>query len=76
VAPSTEATDRGRKLQAFARFGVPEYWIVDPDAPAIEILKLAGSDYVLDSKVTAGEAVKSAQLPELTFKLNAIVPRG
>jgi Uma2 family endonuclease len=27
LSPSTEATDRGRKLQMFARYGVPEYWI-------------------------------------------------
>jgi Uma2 family endonuclease len=30
LSPSTEATDRGRKLQMFARYAVPEYWIVDP----------------------------------------------
>jgi Uma2 family endonuclease len=32
LSPSTESTDRGRKLQTFARFGVREYWIVDPTA--------------------------------------------
>jgi Uma2 family endonuclease len=26
LSPSTAAADRGRKMQAFARFGVPEYW--------------------------------------------------
>ncbi len=30
LSPSTEATDRGRKLQMFARYGVPEYWLVIP----------------------------------------------
>jgi Uma2 family endonuclease len=30
LSPSTEAHDRGRKMQLLARFGVPEYWIVDP----------------------------------------------
>jgi Uma2 family endonuclease len=29
LSRSTEARDRGRKMQMFARFGVPEYWIVD-----------------------------------------------
>jgi Uma2 family endonuclease len=28
LSPSTEATDRGRKLQMFARYAVPEYWLV------------------------------------------------
>jgi Uma2 family endonuclease len=26
------ATDRGKKMQMFARYGVREYWIVDPAA--------------------------------------------
>ena len=37
LSPSTEATDRGRKLQMFARYGVPEYWIVDPVSASIEV---------------------------------------
>ena len=30
LSPSTASIDRGRKMRMFARYGVPEYWIVDP----------------------------------------------
>ena len=36
LSPGTAATDRGRKRDLYARFNVAEYWIVDPDANAIE----------------------------------------
>jgi Uma2 family endonuclease len=69
LSPSTSDTDRGRKLQTFARFGVPEYWIVDPEVPALEVLVLVAGRYQLHTKVIAGESVASATLPELTFEL-------
>jgi Uma2 family endonuclease len=69
LSPSTSDTDRGRKLQTFARFGVPEYWIVDPEAPSLEVLALAGSQYQLRSRARGGEAVRSATLHQLTFEL-------
>ena len=30
LSPSTEVSDRGKKMQMFARYGVAEDWIVDP----------------------------------------------
>jgi Uma2 family endonuclease len=76
LSPSTQATDRGRKLQAFARFGVPEYWIIDPDAPSIEILKLEAGAYVLVAKAAAEGKALSATLPDLEVPLPAIIPKA
>ena len=36
LSPSTEHTDRTRKRTVYKEKGVPEYWIVDTDARAIE----------------------------------------
>lgn len=45
LSPSTAARDRGIKLARYRHFGVPEYWVVDPDARAIEVWRLGeGAD--------------------------------
>ena len=41
LSPSTAARDRGIKLERYRLFGVPEYWVVDPDARTVEVWRLA-----------------------------------
>ncbi len=45
VSPTTAAADRGVKRQLSAKYGVPHYWIVDPDARLVETYSLAGPAY-------------------------------
>ena len=45
LSPSTAAIDRGVKLQLYARYGVPYYWIVDIAARSIEAHVLEGAGY-------------------------------
>lgn len=42
LSPSTAHRDRGIKLERYRHFGVPEYWIVDLEAKAVEVWRLAG----------------------------------
>ncbi len=42
ASPSTATFDRGDKLHAYERAGVPEYWIADPYAHTVEVLALTG----------------------------------
>ena len=44
-SPSTAALDRVRKLQAYAGAGVPQYWLLDPEAVTLEVLRLDGDTY-------------------------------
>lgn len=43
LSPSTAFRDRGIKLERYAAFGVPEYWIVDPDRRQVEVYRLAAA---------------------------------
>jgi len=45
-SPSTRAVDLTLKRQALQDAGVPSYWLVDPDAPAIRVLELVQGVYV------------------------------
>jgi Uma2 family endonuclease len=74
LSPSTEATDRGRKLQLFARYGVPEYWIVDPDAEVIEVHRLEASGYLLMQRASRDDEVQSAVVCGARLRAGRIFP--
>ncbi|MBB4634594.1 Uma2 family endonuclease [Longimicrobium terrae] len=44
LSESTAMRDRGIKRDRYAGYGVPEYWIVDSDAKAIEVYRLIQND--------------------------------
>jgi len=45
VSPSSRRYDRMKKLQWYAQLGVPEYWLVDPEAQMLERLVLREGVY-------------------------------
>ena len=67
LSPSTAAIDRGRKMEMFARYGVPEYWIVDPVARQVEVHTLEEDAYRQAQVATGGDIVRSVLLPDLRF---------
>jgi len=54
VSPSTAERDRGIKLERYRRYGVPEYWIVDPDTGTIERWPFGSEPDIL----TAGDKLR------------------
>ena len=40
LSPSTARRDRGPKRKIYARFGVREWWLVDPEARMVEVARL------------------------------------
>ena len=67
LSRGTEARDRGRKMQLLARFGVPEYWIVDPVKNTLEIYVLRGPAYERVVAHDEHQRVESPTLPDLSF---------
>ena len=54
--------DRIQKKALYEQAGVAEYWIIDPDAAAIEVFALIKGVYQLHSKATGKEQAKSRLL--------------
>jgi Uma2 family endonuclease len=67
LSPSTTAIDRSTKRQLYAKYGVPHYWIVDPEARAIEAYVLSAGGYQLAARATGPEAVSLPPFPDLAF---------
>ena len=63
LSPATSARDLNQKRKLYARHGVQEYWIVDPDDQTIEVQRLQGK--VLS---TLGIYEKGQKLTSPTFK--------
>jgi Uma2 family endonuclease len=76
LSPSTAGNDRGRKPQLLARHRVREYWLVDPDAVAIEIYRLEESRFVLSSRAERSATIESPLLPALSLAPHDLVSFG
>jgi Uma2 family endonuclease len=57
LSPSTAMIDRTRKRALYARYGVPNYWLVDVDARDIEACVLRSGEYVVAARVSGTEPV-------------------
>jgi Uma2 family endonuclease len=53
-SPSTALIDLNRKKSAYEKFGVPSYWIVDPDPgrPELTVFELGHGRYALAAQTT------------------------
>jgi Uma2 family endonuclease len=53
-SPSTALIDLNRKKSTYEKFGVPSYWIIDPDPARPELTVFEGRDghYRLEAKTT------------------------
>ena len=72
LSPSTAATDRGTKMRMFARYGVPEYWIVDPVLERIEVHALDDHAYRCAQVAGVGDTTQSVLLPDLAVGVERI----
>jgi Uma2 family endonuclease len=74
LSPSTTTIDRSRKLQLYARHGVPYYWIVDPDARVLEAYELAEGRYRLVTRAAGDAAVSLPPFPDLALVPDSLWP--
>jgi Uma2 family endonuclease len=67
--------DRVRKRDLYERFGVPEYWIVDPEADRVEVYRLTGDGYAKPEILEPDETLTYDGLPGLEIDLTQLFAR-
>ena len=73
LSPSTVERDRELKLTLYARYGVREYWIVDPEDETVEVMELGAEGAAGVRRYDAG-TVESVLFPRLSIALDDIFP--
>lgn len=69
LSDSTARNDRVAKTQAYAAFGVPNYWIVDPGARTLEAFALREGFYVLVAALDETRTFSPADFSDLSIPL-------
>jgi Uma2 family endonuclease len=77
VAVSSLRYDRNAKGPVYARWGIPEYWIVDVDGRAVEVHTdpdRVGARYRSIVRLTERETLKATTVPLPAIAIAAILP--
>jgi Uma2 family endonuclease len=81
VASSTKTDKKSRdrdyiqKRSEYAKRGIPEYWIVDPEKAVVLVLTLVGSAYQ-ETRFTGNMAIVSPSFPGLTITADGVLTAG
>ena len=62
LSPATAGRDRTLKRALYARHGVEEYWLVDPDARTVTVLGLGADDFEVVGTYGEGATMSSPTL--------------
>ena len=74
VSDSSLDHDRKTKLPVYARFGVPEVWIVDLSGRAVEVYRNpTDGRYASSGRMSQG-ALTPVRIPEVTIDIAALLP--
>jgi Uma2 family endonuclease len=73
-SPGTRRRDEIIKRKLYERFGVEEYWVIDPEIETIAVYRHVGETYqrVLELTVERNDTLTTSLLPQLTLPLQQI----
>jgi len=72
LSAGTRSKDLEVKRKIYARFGVPEYWIVDPETATAEVLVWSELGYVTVGVYGKSDRLSSPLLPDLNLPLSQV----
>ncbi len=72
LSPSTRSRDRGLKMRRYHAAGVPHYWLVDYESPALETYRSGEQGYKSTGRYGPGGELRSDLFPGLLIHLDDI----
>lgn len=72
LSSTTASRDRGLKMRTYARYGVREYCLVDPNQRAIEVYRLVAGGYELARTFQSTDTLTSELFPGLGLPVTPI----
>ena len=72
ISPSNPEQDLVRKRDIYARHGVAEYWIADPDARSMRVMILEGGAYRVAGEYGIGDTLTSSTLKGLDLMVGEV----
>jgi Uma2 family endonuclease len=73
--PEDRRRDLETKRREYARAGIPEYWIVDPHAEHVVVLRLVGRRYEVHGTFAPGAVAASSLLPGFRVHVTELFAR-
>jgi Uma2 family endonuclease len=74
LSPANTRAERSGKLKDYESLGVPEVWVVSPEAQTIEVLLLQDGRLVTTALLREGQ-LTPARFPEASMEISAIWPK-
>ena len=77
LSPSNRGHDLAVKRELYARHGVPEYWIIDPDRETLLVLtdpvtSNGVGEYTIEAIYQAGDTLTTDRIPDLAIAVTDI----
>jgi Uma2 family endonuclease len=72
LSDSTAQIDRTTKLKLYARYGVAEYWVIDPEGCSAEIYRPVPGGYELAAQLNSAQSLTSPLFPGFTLPLSLL----
>jgi len=74
LSPANTRAERAGKLQDYESLGVPEVWVVSPEAQTVEVLRLQDGRLTTTSLLREGQLAPT-RFPGATVEISAIWPK-
>ncbi len=74
LSPANTRAERAEKLKDYETLGVPEVWVVSPEARTVEVLTLENGRLVTTALLREGQLAPRS-LPDMAVEIPAIWPR-